>query len=366
MTDALFEFEPAPYTVPTLTEVLARDNGLTAVSTFSGCGGSSTGLHMAGWRIPYAVEFVPAAADTYAANFPDTLVDRRDIRAIDPADILNATGLDTGELDLLEGSPPCSSFSVANNRAENRFGQAKNKLYSEGIYQVTDDLFDEWLRLVDGLRPRTILAENVPGLLHDEAADYYRTILTRLSDYGYIVDSAVYNAMHFGAATSRRRLIIRGIRRDLGRRMPPRPRRRVGHGAALRDALASLPVTIPDVELEHADSSNYAIGEEWRTLAFGESGERYHQVIRCNPNSAIPSITVVGGHGGGANPMHPYECRVFTPTELAWIFGYPSDFTWLGTPGQRYERIARSVAPPLYAAHGAALRDALAPAREAA
>ncbi len=81
-------------------------NGLTAVSTFSGCGGSSVGLRMAGWRVPYAVEFVSAAARTYRAN-SDALVDERDIREIPGAEILDSLGLAAGELDLLEGSPPC-------------------------------------------------------------------------------------------------------------------------------------------------------------------------------------------------------------------------------------------------------------------
>jgi site-specific DNA-cytosine methylase len=73
----------------------------------------------------------------------------------------------------------------------------------------------------------------------------------------------------------------------------------------------------------------------------------------------MPGITQTGQSRGASNPMHPSECRKFTPTELAWAFGYPADFTWPGTPAQRYERIGRSVVPPLYAAHGAVLAEAL-------
>lgn len=352
----LFDIDRPAYSVPSMGEIRARDNGLTAVSTFSGCGGSSTGLHMAGWRIPWANEFIPAARETYEANWPETYVDPRDIREIEPGDILDRIGLDVGELDLFEGSPPCSSFSVANTGAT-RYGTGKPKHYSEGVHQVTDDLFDEWVRMVDGLKPRAVLAENVPGLLGDNSSDYYRSILDRLTGLGYVVDADISNAGHFGAATSRRRLIIRGVRRDVGP-LPSRPTRKP-HGFTIGDALAALPCEIPRDEREHSDASRYAIGQAWGDIAPGETSKRFAQVVRCSWERPLPSITQRGQGGGTANPMHPDECRTFTPTELAWIFGYPADFTFTGTPPQRYERIARSVAPPLYAAHGAALADAL-------
>ncbi len=64
MSALLFDIDRPAYSVPSMSEIRARDNGLTAVSTFSGCGGSSTGLHMAGWRIPWANEFLPPARDS--------------------------------------------------------------------------------------------------------------------------------------------------------------------------------------------------------------------------------------------------------------------------------------------------------------
>jgi len=82
-------------------------NGFTAISTFSGCGGSCLGYRMAGFRVAWASEFIPAAADVYRANHPDTILDTRDIREVKPSDILEAAGLKVGELDLMDGSPPC-------------------------------------------------------------------------------------------------------------------------------------------------------------------------------------------------------------------------------------------------------------------
>ena len=92
-------------------------NGLTVASTFSSAGGSSLGYRMAGYRVLYANEFVELARDTYRANSADhTIIDDSDIRDLGPEDILSVIGLDAGELDLLDGSPPCASFSTAGKR----------------------------------------------------------------------------------------------------------------------------------------------------------------------------------------------------------------------------------------------------------
>lgn len=117
--------QPKPaYRVPSMAEIAALPlNGFRVVSTFSGCGGSSLGYRMAGFKVIWANEFIAPAQAVYRANFPDTVLDTRDIRTIAPDDILTATGLKVGELDLLDGSPPCSSFSMAGKRA--RLGQGQ-------------------------------------------------------------------------------------------------------------------------------------------------------------------------------------------------------------------------------------------------
>src|SRR5882724_7182373 len=98
-----------PYRVPSMAEIAAVPwNGYTVASTFSGCGGSSLGYKMAGFRVAWANEFIPSAQETYRANHPSTILDLRDIRGVQSADILNAIGMGAGELDLLDGSPPCA------------------------------------------------------------------------------------------------------------------------------------------------------------------------------------------------------------------------------------------------------------------
>ena len=108
-----------PYRVPTMKEISEVPwNGFTVASTFSGCGGSSLGYKMAGFKVAWASEFIKAAQQTYRDNHTDTILDTRDIRNVQPDEILSALGMESGQLDLLDGSPPCASFSLSGNRED--------------------------------------------------------------------------------------------------------------------------------------------------------------------------------------------------------------------------------------------------------
>lgn len=202
-----------PYRVMTMEEV--RDlpwNGFNAVSTFSGCGGSSTGYRMAGFRVRWASEFVPAAQETYRANAaPYTVLDGRDIRDVTGAEILAACGLQEGELDLYDGSPPCAAFSTAGKLDA---GWGKVKKYSDTEQRV-DDLFFEYSRLLREIKPRVFVAENVAGLVRGRAKGYFLMILKDLKAAGYKVSARVLNAAWLGVPQARNRLIFVGVREDL-------------------------------------------------------------------------------------------------------------------------------------------------------
>jgi DNA (cytosine-5)-methyltransferase 1 len=230
--ETLVNTEKPPYRVPSVAEIAAVPwNGFTAISTFSGCGGSCLGYRMAGFRVAWASEFIPAAADVYRANHPETILDTRDIRKVQPAEILEATGLKVGELDLMGGSPPCASFSTAGKR-EKHWGKAKK--YSDTV-QRTDDLFFEFIRLLDGLKPRVFVAENVSGLVKGVAKGYFLEILAKLKACGYRVGVKVLDAQWLGVPQARQRTIFIGVREDLGRApVFPKP---LPYRYTLRDAL---------------------------------------------------------------------------------------------------------------------------------
>ena len=102
------------YQLPSMEDIKkVKSNGYKVISTFSGCGGSSLGYKLAGYKVIWANEFIPRAAEVYKLNHNGVTINSNDIRKINPEDILKETGLKKGELDLLDGSPPCATFSMS-------------------------------------------------------------------------------------------------------------------------------------------------------------------------------------------------------------------------------------------------------------
>lgn len=338
-----------PYRIPTMPEIRAIEpNGLRVVSTFSGCGGSSLGYRLAGCEVIAASEFVPAAIEVYRANAkPTTHIFSDDIRTLSAETILNRLNLDQGELDILDGSPPCSAFSTAGKRSAG-WGQVHS--YSDTEQRV-DDLFYEYARLVRDLQPKAFVAENVSGLVKGVAKGYFKRIHKTLVECGYQITASVLDASWLGVPQGRERLFFIGIRNDL--KIPPRLPSPLPYRYLLRDALAGLP-TIPithDPETgREIDFSRYAIGAEYRKLRHGESSERYFQLVKTNSARPCNTITATSGVVGAASPAHPDQPRKFTLAELRRICSFPDDFVLTGTYEQRAERLGRSV-PPMMMKH---------------
>lgn len=227
-----------PYSIPSMRAIARRrgSNGLTVVSTFSGCGGSCLGFEWAGFRVVWASEFIEAAAETYRANHPGVPLDRRDIREVSGDQIREATGLDS--FDVLEGSPPCASFSTAGAR-ERHWGKVKK--YSDGA-QRTDDLFFEYVRLLGELMPRAFVAENVSGLTMGVSRGYFNQIHRALAGVGYRVEARVLDAQWLGVPQVRKRVIFVGVRNDLDRAPAfPAP---LPYRYSIKDALPHLAAVV--------------------------------------------------------------------------------------------------------------------------
>ena len=176
-------------------------NAPTVISTFAGCGGSSLGYHMAGFRELLAVEWEQNAADTFRLNFPDVPLYHGDIAKLSVDECLRRANLRPGELDVFDGSPPCQGFSTAGKR---EIGDARNQL------------FREYCRLLEGLRPRAFVMENVSGMVKGDFKLIFAEILRTLKRCGYRVKARLLNAMFYGVPQSRERMIFIGVREDLG------------------------------------------------------------------------------------------------------------------------------------------------------
>ena len=191
-----------------------RNSAPIAVSTFSGMGGTSIGMKMAGYRVVYGNEFVPVAAQTYRDNHPTTYLDTRDIRRVTGSHIRRKSGISDREIDLLDGSPPCKAFSLIRNRFNgSKLGETEH--YEAGIHQRLDDLFFEFARILNELQPRAFTAENVEGLLSKTNATNFAHVMQTLTHCGYNVKASLIDGSWMGVSQKRRRLIIIGIRNDL-------------------------------------------------------------------------------------------------------------------------------------------------------
>jgi len=158
---------------------------MKVVSTFSGCGGSSLGYKRAGYEVQLAIDFEENAVRTYADNFPETLVWQKNIRDITGKMILDELGIKKGELDLFDGSPPCTPFSSAGKRTKGWNTSYKHS--SESTSQRADDLFFEYTRLIGELNPKAFVGENVRGLILGKARGYFNLILREMKSLGYEV-----------------------------------------------------------------------------------------------------------------------------------------------------------------------------------
>jgi DNA (cytosine-5)-methyltransferase 1 len=342
------------YSVPSMNEIAVIPwNGLSVVSTFSGCGGSCLGFKMAGYRVLWANEFVPAAQDTYRANHHGTHLDTSDIRLVTPESIRSVIG--DVEIDVLEGSPPCASFSTAGKTSK---GWGKVRKYSD-VEQRTDDLFEQYIRLLDGLRPRAFVAENVAGMVKGVSKGFFKRYLKAFKKLPYNVEARLLDAQWLGVPQRRVRLIFVGVRKDVGRPAWPR---KFPYRYTVLDAIPWIAGRSEDRVVEPESALGNAVGAEWDKLSPGEQSDRYISLILPSENEPCPTVTALGGTSA-ASVAHPYERRKFSIEELRRICGFPDDFSLTGSYSQKWERLGRSVPPPMMRAVAGALAPVLKEAR---
>ena len=331
------------YKVPSMKEIEAIPwNGYNVVSTFSGGGGSCLGYRMAGYRVVYANEFVEEAQKTYRANHKGTYLDCRDIRTVTAEDILNITGMKSGEIDLFDGSPPCCAFSTAGKR-EKGWGQERS--YSDGKSQEIENLFFEYTRLLKGLQPKCFVAENVSGLVKGTAIGYFKEFLTEMKKCGYRVKAQLLNAKWLGVPQNRERIIFIGVRNDLKiDPVFPKPHKMQ---VTIKDAFEGLRQDEEQREMLLKKYECSAVGTALRKLPKNPArpiqSERYFNLQRTSLYAPCPTITQRGGVAAGV--CHPYEDRRFTIPELRRITSIPDDFILTGEYKQQWERLGRMVPP---------------------
>lgn len=185
-------------------------HGLKVFGTFICGGGSTMGYKMAGYDHLGGVELDDAISRVYEANHKPEYLYKEDIRITCnrndlPAELYN--------LDIFDGSPPCSTFSMAGTREE---GWGVEKVFGEGnTLQRLDDLFFDYLKMVEKLRPKVAIAENVTGMVKGNAKAYVHEVAKEFNRIGYQVQLFNLNAASMGVPQARERIFFIARRNDL-------------------------------------------------------------------------------------------------------------------------------------------------------
>lgn len=294
----------------------------TVVSTFAGAGGSSLGYSMAGYRELLAVEWDDNAVATFKLNFPDAPVYHGDIAKLSVDEALERAGLEPGQLDVFDGSPPCQGFSTAGKR---EFDDDRNQL------------FREFVRLLTGLQPRVFVMENVSGMVKGKMKLIFADILTELKGSGYRVSARLLNAMYFGVPQSRQRLIFVGVREDLG--IEP------SHPVA-----QTVPVTFDrgtrDVWVQACDLPFNADTDTARAMSKARQGEqdpKHFSTFKLWQHR--PANTLRKDFLGYFHYWHPVYFRPLNLIEWSRCGSFPDAFGWTDKKNG-CQRIGNSV-PPL-------------------
>lgn len=309
------------------------------ISTFSGIGGSSQGYKQAGLEVIAANEFLDYQAANYLINHPKTKLYQYDIRKLDPLQILADLGLKPLELDILDGSPPCSSFSTAGLIAD---GWGKTKVYGN-TKQRTDDLFFEYIRFLAEIKPKVFVAENVTGLIKGDSKGHFKDFLSQFKALGYNTKAKLMNASNYNVPQKRERIIFIGVRNEFNLE-PIFPEPSIKK-ISLKDAFKGLVNTEED--LKEVDISKYAIKKELEKVLTGGKSNKYISLKKEDMNKPARTLTATSANLGAASICH-WDNRKFTIPELKRIGSFPDSWQCIGKNyREKAEGIGRAVPPKM-------------------
>ena len=309
----------------------------TAVSLFSGCGGSDAGLLAAGFNVLLANDILPYAKDVYKVNWPDSEYILGDVRKIGHFP----------EAELLVGCYPCQGFSQGGARDPSR---------------KINTLYLEFARALGQIKPKAFIVENVSGMVRKNFRHLLDDQLKVFAESGYEVSVEVLNAAEFGVPQDRKRIFIVGLRKEFGiHYLFPKPT----HGRGLEQEKVTIKNAIGHLP-EWPEGDFYDIDFHWYYMSRNRrrGWDESSKTIVANPRHM---------------PLHPISpplkkiepdvwrfisdqrARRFSYREAACLQGFSSDLifpdTTAGSLSNRYTVIGNAVPPPLFEAVASALPE---------
>ena len=290
----------------------------------------SCGLVMAGWTPIGSVEIMEQAVATYKYNFVDKKgfeenVETRDIRESDVKKHLYDSVCDKN-VDLIVGGFPCQGFSMAGNRI---VADKRNTLYLD------------MLEIVDYIRPKVVVMENVPGLRSMLNGKVEEKIINDFENIGYKINVTVLNAADYYTPQTRRRVIFIGNRIDK-ENLHPKPMLTPAEYITTKEAIGDLVNRKPDPLFNHIPTTHSE--EMQKKLMNVKEGESLYKNYSDSWKKCPwekPSCTVKENHGG-VN-IHPKLPRVLTAREMARLQSFPDDFVFQGSKKWQLTQIGNAV-----------------------
>ncbi|MCY4157418.1 MAG: DNA cytosine methyltransferase [Gammaproteobacteria bacterium] len=354
-----------------------------AVDLFCGCGGISSGLRDAGFRILAGADMERHYIQTYQENFPEAESLRIDLAAVPPKNFGSSLKIRPGELDLLAGGPPCQGFSKNVPRSRRTSDLANNLLIRT------------FLDYCEYLRPKMILMENVAEMRNGFDQSYTSEIGERLTTLGYSVQHSILNAADYGVPQRRRRAFFLAAADGAPIKFPQPTHSKPGDQISLPgiekksnhlsvwEAISDLPSLLHGTgsqPCEYISRPRNTFQRKMRNasgkvmnhvarklrprqlerLSSLEPGQGHKNLPvhlrtksgysgaygRLTKEMVAPTITRWVFHPGSGRFGHPVDIRTITMRETARIQGFKDSFVLIGSYTQQAGQLGNAV-PPL-------------------
>lgn len=315
-------------------------NGLNVFSCFACGGGSTMGYKLAGCEVLGCCEIDPRMNEIYVKNHHpkyNFLMDIREFNKIPDEEIPE----ELKNLDILDGSPPCTTFSMAGDREE---GWGKKKKFREGqTEQTLDDLSFIFIDTVAKLKPKCVIMENVEGLIKGEAWSYVQKIYKQFNDIGYQVKHWLCKGEHMGIPQMRHRVFFIALRNDVDFDLQN-----------LNMAFNYVPVTFGEIKSEHGTPiGGETLNELAANIKYGDgdlsdvSGRIYGK-----PNSFFNSNIIyddkVNKTVTAKNTNIRYDTREYmSPDDVIYSQTFPEDYDFINRGITNVTYICGMSVPPV-------------------
>lgn len=314
-----------------------KEDAPTVFSCFACGGGSSMGYKRAGFNVLGNCEIDPKIAEVYKRNLHPKhsyVMDIRDFNKLDdlPNELLH--------LDVLDGSPPCSTFSTAGDR-EKAWG--KEKRFAEGQkLQTLDDLFFVFLNTVEKLMPKVVVAENVTGLVKGNAKGYVNQIVKRFKQLGYDVQMFKLDASFMDVPQKRERIFFIANRCKFPKLQLEFNGKPIKFGEVRSDSGAPTTGKIRECILKYGKPTDRSVSDIYKRI----KGKAY--AFNCpifQDNSVAPTLISSG------SPYRGCDADCLSAADMVHVSSFPSDYDFIGASTSGVHFICGMSVPPNMMAH---------------